>query len=216
MTGISTTDPGTVEPGTAQRTPVAKLVANRIGALQARYLAGSSSGVADLAALRQAASQPPGADPRTWELTLAEVSPWARDEQITPAEHAAHAAMTLYALHQQSRSTPMHRSGAGLGAAVRELGLVTSAEAAVRRRFEVLGTAATFGELLHHARGLVRQLRSAGVALDYGRLTQDLLDWQDPTRVAAVRLRWGRDYHRIRPPAGEPPQTVTDPSEERP
>lgn len=205
----------TAAQGTAERMPVAELVATRIGGLQARYVAGISSGVADLAALRRAASQPPGADPRIWELTLADVSPWARDDEITPAEHAVHAAMTLYALHQQSRSTPVHRRGVGLGAAVRELGRTTSAEAAVRRRFEAFGTAATFGELLHHARGLVRQLRSAGVVLDYGRLTQDLLDWQDPNRVSAVRLRWGRDYHRVRPPAGgEPQQTPTNLSEE--
>lgn len=210
MTGTET-----AEPTAAGRLPLADLVATRIGALQARYLAGTSSGVADLAALRRAAAQPVGADPRTWELTLAEVSPWARDDAATTAEMAAHAAMTLYALHQQSRSQPMHRRGTGLGRAVRDLGRATGAEAAVRRRFEALGTAATFAELLHHARGLVRQLRSAGVALDYGRLTADLLDWQDPAKASAVRLRWGRDYHRVRVENADLPETTTtDPTEE--
>lgn len=201
--------------GRSARLPLADLVAGRVGALQARYLAGSSTGVADLAALRRAATQAPGEDPRTWELTVADVSPWAQDDEVTPAEFAAHAALTLYALHQQSRSQPMHRRGTGLGAAVRELGRATSAEAAVRRRFEALGTAATFPELLHHARGLVRQLRSAGLPLDYGRLTRDLLDWQDPARASAVRLRWGRDYHRVRSGDGDPQEaTMIDPTEE--
>lgn len=210
MTGTET-----AEPTAAGRVPLADLVATRIVRLQKRYLDGMSSGVADLAALRRAGNQPPGADPRTWELTLAEVSPSARDDGATPAETAAHAAMTLYALHQQSRSQPMHRRGVGLGRAVRELGRATNAEVAVRRRFEALGTAATFAELMHHARGLVRQLRSAGVALDYGLLTQDLLAWQDPAKASAVRLRWGRDYHRVRMENADLSEaTPTDPTEE--
>lgn len=201
--------PETASP-TVARLPPGELVARRVAGLQQRYLAGTSTGVSDLAALRRAATQPPGADPRTWELTLADVSPDARGDDATPAEVAAHAAMTLYALHQQSRSKPMHGGGAGLGSAVRALGRATGAEDAVRRRFEALGTAATFPELLHHARGLVRQLRSENLPLDYGRLTQDLLDWQDPARASSVRLRWGRDYHRVRAQAADPQTSSTD------
>jgi CRISPR system Cascade subunit CasB len=140
---------------------------------------------------------PVGADPRTWELTVAGVSPWAHGDEATDEERAVHAALTLYALHQQSKDRPMHRPGSGLGAAVRALGEATHAKDAVRRRFEALGTAATFPELLHHARGLVGQLRSAGIAMDYARFVRDLSDWQDPTRAASVRLRWGREYHRV-------------------
>lgn len=202
-------------PPTAARVPLGELIARRIAVLQQQYLAGTSKGVSDLAVLRRSATQPPGADPRTWELTLADVSPGARGDDATTAEVAAHAAMTLYALHQQSRSQPMHRGGAGLGGAVRALGRATGAEEAVRRRFEALGTAATFPELLHHARGLVRQLRSSGLPLDYGRLTQDLVDWQDPARASSVRLRWGRDYHRVRTEAADQ-QTTIDSTEETP
>jgi CRISPR system Cascade subunit CasB len=183
--------------GEGSRTPLADLVAQRVGALQAHYLAGTSTGVAQLAALRRAVASPVGADPQTWELTVAGVSPWARDDDATDDERAVHAALTLYALHQQSRDRPMHRAGSGLGAAVMALGAATQSNAAVRRRFESLGTAATFSELLHHARGLVRQLRSAAIPLDYARLALDLRDWQDPARSASVRLRWGRDYHRV-------------------
>ncbi len=200
--------------GTAERAPLADLVAARVGAVQARYLAGTSGGVSDLAALRRAATLPVGADPQTWELTVAGVSPWAGDDEATTAESAVHGAMTLYALHQQSRTQSMHRRGRGLGSAVRELGRSTGAEAAVRRRFEALGTAATFSELMHHARGLVRQLRSAGIALDYGRLAQDLLDWQDPACTAAVRLRWGREYHRVPAEGSTTDETPTQSTEE--
>lgn len=202
------------------RVPLEELVAERAARLQAHYLAGTSSGVADLAALRRAVTGSPGEDPRTWALTVADVSSWARDDEPTAAELAAHAALTLYAVHQQSHARAMHVRARGLGSAVRALGRQTGAEDAVRRRFEALGTAATFPELLHHARGLVRQLRSAGVPLDYGRLARDLLDWQDPGRTASVRLRWGRDYHRFRAetgtktPGADAPSTDPTPSEE--
>lgn len=198
------------------RVSLEELVGDRVTGLQARYLTGSSSGVGDLAALRRAVTGTPGEDPRTWALTVADVSPWARDDEPTAAEQAAHAALTLYAVHQQSQGRAMHVRGRGLGSAVRALGRLTNAEDAVRRRFEALGTAATFPELMHHARGLVRQLRSAGVPLDYGRLARDLLDWQDPGRTASVRLRWGRDYHRVHAeaPATDAPTTDPSPSEE--
>lgn len=198
--------------GGASPISLAELVHQRVLNLQAHYLAGRSSGVSQLAALRRAAMLPVGADPRTWELTVAGVSPSARDDDPTTDEQAVHAALTLYAIHQQSRAQPMHRRGIGLGAAVRALGRVTGTEDAVRRRFEALGTAATFPELLHHARGLVRQLRSAGIALDYARLATDLRDWQDSARTSTTRLRWGREYHRV---TSQDAATATDtPTEE--
>ena len=197
--------------GQPARPPLAELVEQRVRALQAQYLAGTSSGVSQLAALRRAATSPVGADPQTWELTVSGVSPWAREDDATNDERAVHAALTLYALHQQSRDRPMHRTGTGLGAAVMALGEATRSKDAVRRRFEALGTATTFIELLHHARGLVHQLRSAAIPLDYARLALDLGDWQDPARSASVRLRWGRDYHHI---SNANTDTSTDPTEE--
>jgi CRISPR system Cascade subunit CasB len=124
------------------------------------------------------------------------------------------AALTLYAIHQQSQTASMHRAGYGLGRSVRALVLPDkSNEKAVRRRFEALGTASTFAELMGHARGLVRQLRSAAVPLDYGRLADDLAALQDPTAAAGVRLRWGREYHRAWPAdaAGASPVEPTEP-----
>ena len=56
--------------------------------------------------------------------------------------------------------------------------------------------AETFLEVVHHARGLITQLRSHGIPLDYGMFTEDLVYLQ--TRGAdRVRLRWGRDFYRI-------------------
>jgi CRISPR system Cascade subunit CasB len=182
------------------------LVEERVVDLQVRYRKNFSSGVSDLAALRRAAAAAPGADPRVWGLTLAGVDvPAGTPDEPTADERAAHAALTLYAVHQQSQTAPMHRSGHGLGRSVRELVRPDkSNEKAVRRRFEALGTASTFAELMEHARGLVRQLRSAGVPLDYGQLADDLAALQDPTSASGVRLRWGRDYHRLRSSTSTP------------
>jgi CRISPR system Cascade subunit CasB len=120
------------------------------------------------------------------------------DTEPSTAEHAIHAALTLYALHQQSKSAQMHQSGVSLGQAVRRLGQAQASEEATLRRFHALGTASSFEELVYHLRGLVTQLRGATppIPLDYGQLAVDLRQLQAATRAPAVRLRWGRDYHR--------------------
>lgn len=197
-----------------------QLVDDRVKELQGRYRRNQSSGVSDLAALRRASTTEPGSDPRIWELTVAGLDvPAGTSDEPTADERAAHAALTLYAIHQQSQPAAMHRAGYGLGRSVRALVLSDrSNEKAVRRRFEALGTASTFTELLDHARGLVRQLRSAAVPLDYGRLADDLAALQDLSAAAGVRLRWGREYHRARPAMGdsagvEPTDPPTDQEE---
>lgn len=194
------------------------LVDQRVRDVQGRYRRNESSGVADLAALRRAAAAAPGSDPRVWELTVAGLDvPADATDEPTAQERAAHAALTLYAIHQQSQSAPMHRAGYGLGRSVRaQVSPDRSNEKAVRRRFEALGTASTFPELMEHARGLVRQLRSDGIPLDYGRLAEDLLALQAPATAARVRLRWGRDYHRARlaeAPDSAPTESSAEPEE---
>jgi CRISPR system Cascade subunit CasB len=194
------------------------VVDERVSDLQFRYRKNISSGVSDLAALRRAALAAPGADPRVWELTIAGLDvPAGTSDEPTDDERAAHAALTLYAIHQQSQAASMHRAGYGLGRSVRALVLPDkSNEKAVRRRFEALGTSGTFAELMDHARGLVRQLRSAAVPLDYGRLADDLAALQGPSAAAGVRLRWGREYHRARaaePAAPAEPGATVPPTE---
>lgn len=218
---------GTAEAGPESRTVarrlplrrLGKLVDERVRDLQRRYRGNESSGVSDLAALRGASTAAPGADPRVWELTIAGLDvPAGTSDEPTDDERAAHAALTLYAIHQQSQPASMHRADHGLGRSVRALVLPDkSNEKAVRRRFEALGTASTFSELMHHARGLVRQLRSSAVPLDYGRLADDLAALQDPSTAAGVRLRWGREYHKARPAdvPGPDGATPTDPSNDQ-
>lgn len=85
----------------------------------------------------------------------------------------------------------------------------------MRRRFDAVVTSASFAELTHHLRGLVGQMRSADVGLDYGMLAQNLWDFQQPGRADSVRRQWARQYYHHEPtdpPGGQP---VTDTPEEQ-
>lgn len=177
-----------------------RVVTTRVEDLQRRYIdsraKGSSEAVATLARLRRGAGKEPDALPELWPVTLAGLTPPQWDEAPpTYLERAVHTALTLYAVHQQSRSSTMHVHGTDLGAAVGRLAGATS-EAPVRRRFEALGTAESFLEAAHHARGLVTQLRAAELPLDYGRFARQLYYLQLGGDAARrVRLQWGRAYH---------------------
>lgn len=165
---------------------------------------------ATLAHLRRAVARDAGTVPEVWEITLEGAPGEARGDDPTREETAIHTALTLFAVHQQSREEPMHRSGTGLGRAVRQLeARVTSGQSdgpsPVRRRFDALATAQTPAEAAHHLRGLVDQMRAHKVPLDYARLAEDLFDMQHPARAHGVRLRWAREYYRLDTAAVEDP-----------
>lgn len=201
-----------------RRERVRRLVADR-----ARRLAESrdrSATVAMLARLRGNVGRSPGTDPAIWAMTVDGVSPQARGDDATPEERAVHLALTLFATHQQSRPNSVHLSGVGFGLAVARLDRLAGAgehegPSRVRRRFDAVVTSASFAELTHHLRGLIGQMRSAEVGLDYGLLAQDLWDFQQPGRADAVRRQWARQYYRHDPtdPAGG--HSVTDTPEEQ-
>lgn len=68
-----------------------------------------------------------------------------------------------------------------------------------------VATAESMDEVLVHVRGLITQLRSRDIGLDYGRFTDDLANLLTPGRETSVRLAWGRDYYRTRDPEDETP-----------
>ncbi|WFR83731.1 type I-E CRISPR-associated protein Cse2/CasB [Arthrobacter sp. Y-9] len=183
-----------------ERPGLAQNIDARIRKIQRIYLEGHRPLVAGtLARLRRAVATEPGSDPWVWHEAVeglpTELA--GQGDAASPGERAAYAAMTLYAVHQQSKSMPMHQTGPSLGRAVRRLGTPEGAEgasAAVKRRFDALMTSTTFNELQHHSRGLIQQLRAADIALDYGRFAEDLRLLQNPVAANSVRLRWGRDY----------------------
>ena len=170
-----------------------RLVDGRVSRLQAEYLSQRPSGAsAVMAALRHSVGREPGEVPEIWEITIAGMPP-GRGDEPSAEENAAHDSMLLYALHQQSKSKPMHQRGVSLGRSVRLLA-GSERQPAVRRRFDAAVTAQSYSELRYHLRGLVSQLRGSEIPTDYGGLATDLLEAQRQGGMSRVRRRWARDY----------------------
>jgi len=170
----------------------------------------------ELAALRRGASRSPGELPEIWELTRVEV-PESAGDAPTWEELAVHTAMTLYAVHQQSRTEPMFSPGVGLGSAARRLiGPPDEENPSARARFNALVTSTTVAELRHHLRGFVSLLRARGFALDHAMLADDVLRFQQPGGAKKVRLAWARQYYSLpaesQPADGTVPASDADPT----
>ena len=192
---------------------VGRLVDWRIGGprgLQARYLQNESRARGEMAALRKGASRDSGELPEIWELTSVEIPEYASDAP-TREEIAVHTAMTLYAVHQQSRTEHMFSPGVGLGSAARRLiGSPDEENPSARARFNALVTSTTVAELRHHLRSFVSLLRARGIALDHAMLADDVLRFQQPGGAKKVRLAWARQYYSL--PAETPSATDADPA----
>lgn len=196
--------------GESARGQLGAFVGRRIAAIQNAYLSasGQAKGARELAALRHAATKAPGDVAGTWSLEF-EGMPTAlvgQGDVPSPGEWAVHAALTLYAIHQQSQITPMHQRGRehGLGQAIRQLvqrgsnAYESLEEGELPRRFAALVTAESFPETMHYARQLVSQLRGEAIPLDYALLTQQFYDLQVPGRADATKLAWGRGFAQYR------------------
>ena len=158
---------------------------------------------AHLAQLRRGIGRIPGDAPEIWGTLFAdmpeEMMSW--NGKPTKEEWAVYTALTLYALHQQSRDVReenMHRRNIRLGQAV--AGLVKSEDdrERVARRFNAFATAGDMQEAAYHLRGLIQLLRAENIPLDYVRLAQELYRFQDPDEAPKVRLAWGQDFYRIK------------------
>ncbi|NYE95731.1 CRISPR system Cascade subunit CasB [Psychromicrobium silvestre] len=180
-----------------------RVVRARVEELQEGYLRDRSSAVAALAQLRHGVAKPIGDDPLLIGLTVADLYEEGDNVRSEPsyAEKAAYAAITLYAVHQQSKRDPskrdprMHQAGNSFGRSAGLLWIRPGDEKAVRRRFEALATASTLEGSLHHARGLIQQFRSKDIPLDYVKFAEDLY-WLQTSAANRVRRRWGIDFYR--------------------
>ena len=166
--------------------------------LQNRYLHNEAQARGQMAALRGAVAREPGEVPEVWELTQVKVPDNAGDAP-TREEIAVHTAMTLYAVHQQSRTVPMFRPGVGLGRAARELVGWDEENPSAQKRFNALVTSTTVAELRHHLRGFVSLLRARDIALDHAMLADNIVHFQRPNGAKQVRLAWARQYYSLSP-----------------
>ncbi|MFJ2821662.1 type I-E CRISPR-associated protein Cse2/CasB [Streptomyces toxytricini] len=193
--------------------PLRQAVAQRIRTLQHDYRNDVSHAVQALARLRRGIGRQATETPDLWGLVGMEQFYAARtvqgrgrvdEAEALRAERAAHVAVTLWALHQQSNRTKrMHvEDGASLGTAVRRLMSGTDSDEPIRKRLVRAGTATTFDVLAQRLRELVVLLRAAEIPLDYGLLAEHLDRWQRPGGPGLVRQAWGRSFHAHQPAAG--------------
>lgn len=168
------------------------------------YLDDNAAAVAAIAQLAHASGHEIGADPSIMRWTV----PDMHDDAIYPRgvqpthgptaeERAAHAAVTLFAVHQQSQRTrSMHTDAhVSLGRAVGAMAPGNFNEKGIRSTFDKLQTSSSWPEMVRHARHLIALLKREDRPLNYGLFAQDLLKLrQSRERANAVRLRWGRDY----------------------
>ncbi|WUH97660.1 type I-E CRISPR-associated protein Cse2/CasB [Spirillospora sp. NBC_00431] len=183
---------------------VRQVVGEFVNELQDGYLRDTSVAVGRLAQLRRGAGKLPQDVPELWGLTGAErlyQDQTLGEVQATRGENAFFLAVTLYASHQQSRTTQrMHVPGVDLGAAVRRLMPPEKIDEPIRRRFVRVGTAGSLDALAYRLREVVSLLRRDSIPLDYALLAASLYRAHTPDGLAQVRRQWGRSFHAYRPP----------------
>lgn len=190
------------------RKRVEELAGERIAAYQRGYLADESSAVAALARLRRGAGQKPERLPDLWNLVDTSPLHVPREDarelsepELEHAENALHTALTLWALHQQSRrDAGMHQRGGrgkprGVGAAVRRMMKRDEIDEPLRKRLVRAGTAPDLPTLAQRLRDIVLLLRREQFPLDYALLAGQLYAWQWPDGPDHVRREWGRSFH---------------------
>ncbi|MFI6289530.1 type I-E CRISPR-associated protein Cse2/CasB [Streptomyces sp. NPDC051018] len=158
----------------------------------------------DLAAMRAGLGREAGAVPELWRFYTSPI-----DGRVTPELEAEHAALSLYGLHQQSQSRPMHRPGISMGAALRTLHHSQRfSEEAVDRRVAATVHTTSVSALVYRLRGLITQLRAVEQPVDYDQLLLDIQRWKSPGSRQQVRRGWGLAYHAwgARPGNGASPK----------
>ncbi|WP_272945904.1 type I-E CRISPR-associated protein Cse2/CasB [Streptomyces collinus] len=116
------------------------------------------------------------------------------------AEDALHVALTLYALHQQSRRTGMYQADRpdrrrGLGAAVRRMMKPGEIAPPIHKRLGRAGTAADLTTCAQRLRDIVVLLRLEDIELDHALPAGQLYTGQRPGGADTVRRERGRSFH---------------------
>lgn len=170
-----------------------------------------------LAELRRHAGQRIDADPLSLEKTLLVLAPTLNENSIghtdapSPSEAAAFHALTLFALHMQGATRPMHVRQCSFATACGRL-CTQNESGSLKPRFDALLLSRSARSRLTHMRSMITLLRNAGLGFDYARFAEDLRALNDDDRRPGVLLRWGRDFAmgRYRDPAPESHTTAPD------
>ncbi|WJY64493.1 CRISPR-associated protein Cse2 [Corynebacterium atrinae] len=152
-----------------------------------------------LAELRRRAGQPIEQDPLSLEKTLMVLTPALNENSLgrtdapSRSESAAFHALSLFALHMQSATHPMHQRGTSFASACGRL-YAMSESASLKPRFDALLLARSSRSRLSHTRSMITLLRGSGLGFDYAQFANDLRSLDSAERRPGVLLRWGRDF----------------------
>lgn len=184
-------------------------VTRTIEKLYTGYSGDASWAKKQLANLRRAANHSIGDSPETWDVLYNADLPeelLGHNTEPSNSETAAFLALTLYAVHQQSKKDNMHeRAKKGLrsknlGTATREFSESNNVddvfESPIYRRFSTLVQSQTFDEVAYHLRGFIKLLRTKDISIDYGQLAKDLYYLQFDHLRKNVQLSWARQLHQ--------------------
>jgi len=190
-------------PRTTARDLVRRTVATQVQRLQREYLPSGTRTVptswaaATLATLRRPDGTA-GASLAIWNIVLSDLPDElvGRDDQPSDAERAVRLAVVLYAVHQHSRTVPMHIPDRPFGQSVRDLaarrGSPTEPDPGVLRRFQRAATADAWERRSDALHAIVQLLRSEQIPMDYADFAVDLYRLQRSSERNSVLLRWAR------------------------
>ncbi len=157
---------------------------------------------AALANLRRGVGHKPGEVPQLYGEFLEDMpgEMYSEGNGPTYAEWAVYMAVTLYALHQQSKDiheNNMNQENISLGEAAARLVADKDDRERIWKRFYVVATSDDMQEMSYHLRGMIQLLRDKDIPLDYPRLAKDLFLYQCSRESADhIRLTWGQDFYK--------------------
>lgn len=182
---------------------VGKFVSEQIKLLaenDRRLELGSSK--AHLARLRRGIGKKPGELPELWGSFLRNLPEemMSRNDEPSYAEWAIYTALTLFSLHQQGHSEPMHAEGEEnrFGRAVRKLVHSEEDEENVRKKLSIAACSDDMTELSYYLKTIVKLLENNDIKLDYVDLAKDLYGFQFEKNVDRIRLKWGQDFYKVK------------------
>ena len=176
-----------------------KQVLRVVGKLEGQLSSGrKSDAMRALAVLRRGAGMPPGGSPEAWAVAFDECSEeiLGQGERPSDEERTVYLMITLYACHRQGRQAPAHSGdGLSLGKAMRRVAEERDRDKpTMPRSFASLMSASSYDEVEYHLRQSIARIKGLSCPLDYGRLTRQVLAFQNPYRRDGIRLQWSREY----------------------
>jgi CRISPR system Cascade subunit CasB len=170
----------------------------------------TSSGKATLASLRNSIGKPLSQSVEIWSLMFENLPKefLSGGQSESKKEVAILTTLQFYALYRQGKDASGRKNTQK--PSYRDIGHSLSAlrkgdnTVAMDRRFNALITSATYDELIHHLRQMIKLLKSktsGETDIDFGRLAQDLYRFLIG-RDEKTRLSWARNYYRTYPEGG--------------